>query len=111
MRSRAHFKIEFETAVSAAAETVYCTGREADVLAFANANLQPNVGFLVACLADGVDFGNLIIEVDDQGRCNLRALEHRGFFVRDVSLEQAISALAYWLPSQDRAPNLKWQDE
>ena len=51
-----------------------------------------------------MDFGNLLIEANVHGRCNLRALEHSGFYVNDISQEQALSALEYWLPSQDSTP-------
>lgn len=110
MRSGTHFEIALETTDSAAGK-VSRAGSEVEVLAFANENLQPNVGLFVTCLGDGVDFGNLIIEVDAQGNCNLRALEHRGFYVKRVSVEQALWALEYWLPAQERTPNLRWQDE
>ena len=111
MRSGAHFEIELEAVDNTAAGKTIRLGNEADVLAFANENLQPKVTLLFACIGGGVDFGNLIIEVDPQGNCNLRVLEHRGFFVERVSIEQALGALGYWLTSQGRTPNLQWQDE
>ncbi len=87
MRSGAHFEIELEVANSTAAGKVVRANNEAEVLAFANENLQPSTGLIVACLRDGVDFGNLIIEVDAKRNCNLRVLEHRGFFVNDLSVK------------------------
>ena len=36
--------------------------------------------------------------------------EHRGFVVKNVSIEKALNALVYWLPSQGRDPNLQWLD-
>jgi hypothetical protein len=110
VRSGTHFEIEIE-AHDAAADKVIRVGSEAEVLAFATENLRPGVAFLVTCIGAGVDFGNLIIEVDEGGLCNLRALEHRGFFVRGVSVKQALCALEHWLPLQDRMPSLPWQDE
>ena len=111
MRSGKHFEIELEVENGAAAGKVVHAGSEAEVLAFASENLRPDVGLFVACIAGDVDFGNLIIEVDAQGNCNLRALEHRGFFVTGISMKQALYALEYWLPSQGRTPNFLWQDE
>ena len=89
MRSGTHFEIEIE-AHDAADDKVIRVGSEAEVLAFATESLRPGVVFLVACLGAGVDLGNLTIEVDEGGLCNLRALEHRGLFVRGVSVKQAL---------------------
>ena len=111
MRSGTHFEIELEAHNSSVAGEAIRMGSESEVLAFAKEYLQPKVGFLVACIGGGVDYGNLIIEVDAQESCNLRALDHRGFFIKGVTVKQALTALEYWLPSQDRTPHLVWQDE
>jgi hypothetical protein len=111
MRPGTYFDIEFELAGSGAVETTMRAGDEAEVFRFARENLQPNSSLLVACLGDGVDYGNLIIEVDAQGETEVRALEHRGFLVKQVSLEQALGILEYWLPSQDRSPGVQWLEE
>ena len=110
MRPNAYFEIEFAVGEgSALAETRLWQG--AEVLAFAKNNLQLNCEFLVACLGDGTDYGNLIIEIDAMGCASLRALEHSGFAVERTSKEQALQALEYWLPSQKRLPSLKWTEE
>jgi hypothetical protein len=111
MRSGTHFEIELEADNNTVAGEAIRMGSESEVLAFAKEYLQPKVGLLVACIGGGVDYGNLIIEVDAQESCNLRALDHRGFFIKGVTVKQALTALEYWLPSQDRTPHLAWQDE
>jgi hypothetical protein len=111
MRSRTHFEIELNAANSVAECKVVRVNNEAEVLAFATEHLQPSMELIVACIGDGVDFGNLIIVVDSKSSCNLRALEHSGFFVEGVSVEQALCALEYWLPAQVRTPSLGWKEE
>ena len=54
---------------------------------------------------------NLIIEVGVQGDSQVRALEHRGFTVKHVSMEPALNVLEYWLPSQNRSPSVQWLEE
>ena len=108
MRSGTYFEIQIEAEDGLSKVHV---NSEAEVRAFAHENLRPKVELLVACLGGGVDYGNLIIEVDAHGSCDVRALEHRGFFVNGISMQQANEALEYWLPSQERTPNLRWQDE
>ena len=111
MRSGTYFEIELNAANSTAACEVVRINNEAEVLDFANEHLQPNTELIVACIGNSVDFGNLIIGVDVDSSCNLRALEHSGFFVEGVSVEQALCALEYWLPAQARTPTLGWQEE
>ena len=111
MRSRTHFEIELEEVGNELTLEAVRMESEADVLTYAQTQLRANVWLAVAALGEGVDFGNLLIEANVHGRCNLRALEHSGFYVNDISQEQALSALEYWLPSQDRTPDLPWQEE
>lgn len=111
MRPGTYFDIEFELVGSTTGEAAMRTGDEAEVLKFARENLQPNSALIVACLGDGVDYGNLIIEVDAQGDTEVRALEHRGFRVKQISMDQALSVLEYWLPSQGRSPSVQWLEE
>lgn len=111
MRHGTHFEIELNASNSAAMCEVVRTNNETEVLVFANEHLQPSTELIVACIGDGVDFGNLIIVVDAKSSCNLRALEHSGFFVEGVSVAQALCALEYWLPAQARTPTLGWQEE
>jgi hypothetical protein len=110
MRAGAHFDVEFE-AVGDAATVRKRTEHEADVLAFANANLKPNSELCVACIGDGVDYGNLIIEVDEKGNCTVRSHEHQGFIVTCIPQARALDALEYWLSSQGRMPSLEWLDQ
>lgn len=110
MRPDTHFEIEFAPSESSGrVETRFQHG--ADVLAFANDMLRPNSELLVACLGNGTDYGNLIIEIDALGGASLRALEHSSFAVDQTSKEQALQALEFWLPAQERLPNLKWTEE
>lgn len=110
MRPGTHFEIEFAASESSGrVET--CLQHGADVLAFAKNKLRPNSELLVACLGNGADYGNLIIEIDALGGASLRALEHSGFAVDQTSKEQALQALEYWLPAQQRLPSLKWTEE
>lgn len=111
MRSGTYFNIELKAANSAATREVVRTSNETEVLVFANEHLQPSTELIVACFSDGVDFGNLIINVDANSSCRLRALEHSGFFIGGVSVAQALCALEYWLPTQARTPTLVWQEE
>lgn len=111
MRPGTYFDIKFDLAGSGAVETGMRAGDEVEVYKFARDNLQRNSSLHVACLGDGVDHGNLIIEVGAQGDAEVRALEHRGFLVRHVSLDQALGVLEYWLPSQDRSPSVQWLEE
>lgn len=111
MRSGTYFEIEIEAFGDTGVEKMVRVSSEAEVLSFAKENLQPRVEILVACLGGGVDFGNLIIQVDEFGVCGLQALEHRSFFVKGISVKQAVEALECWLPSQDRMPSLQWLEE
>lgn len=105
-----HFEIEF--AASESSERVETRFQdETDVLAFAKNKLRANSELIVACLASGTDYGNLIIEIDVLGRASLRALEHSGFAVQRTTKEMALQALEYWLPAQERLPNLNWTEE
>jgi len=111
MRSGIHFDIEFEVGDIAAARVRQRVESEAEAMAFARTHLVPNSELLVACIGGGVDYGNLIIEVGANGDSNVYAHEHRGFLAKRVSRERALSALEYWLPSQDRMPDLQWVEE
>ncbi|WP_338846305.1 hypothetical protein V8J88_21415 [Massilia sp. W12] len=84
---------------------------EAEVLALVSRSLHPGAGILISCLGSGVDYGNLVIEVNTQSNCNLRALEHIGFAVGGASIEQVLNAVEYWLPAQQKIPSLKWAVE
>ena len=111
MRPGTHIEIEIEAADGTQLCEPYRTVRADEAFDFAKGNLQPGITIVLACLGSGVDYGNFIIEATSPSSCNLRALEHRGFCVSCVSVEQALDALEYWLPQQERTPSLSWQDE
>ncbi len=111
MRAGTHFEIELSFFVQTTSSLIFKATSEAEALGFVKSNLQNNAELFVACLGDGVDHGNLVIEIDAQGQANVRAHEHRGFIARRVSKEQALNAFEYWLPSQMRTPDLLWSDE
>ena len=110
MRPLTYFEIEFAT--SGGNDRVEARLHDdADVLALVKEKLQPGSEFIVACLGDGVDHGNLILDFDALAGVSLRALEHSGFAVHRVSRDQALQALEYWLPAQERLPSLQWTEE
>lgn len=109
MPTQKHFEIEIAGCGGDTAPDVVRLYSEADVLDFVKANLRPSSELFVACLGDGVDFGNFIIELDHQSLATVTAHEHRGFYVQGVSRSQAIEALEFWLPSQSRTTLLNWE--
>jgi len=111
MRPGTYFELEFKKNDGDAARQLVRAESESEVLLFARTNLSPDSELLVACLGSGVDFGNMIIEVNALGRSDVRAHEHRGFLAKDIPVGLAIEALAHWLPSQDRLPGLHWLEE
>lgn len=111
MHPGAHLEIEIEAADGTHVREPFRTVRADEALAFAKSNLQPGITIVIACLGTDVDYGNFIIEATSPSSCNLRALEHRGFHISGVSVEQTFDALEYWLPRQERTPALTWQDE
>ena len=111
MNPSTYFKVDFELFGESALTQTLSTKTEVDVLTFAKDRLQAKSELCVACLAHGLDFGNLIISVNSHGICDVRAHEHRGFFAAGVSAEDALSALKHWLPKQERLPTLHWQEE
>lgn len=110
MRLDMHFEIEFAANESSGRVEIHFKNGE-DVLAFAKNKLRANTELLIACLGNGTDYGNLIIEIDAQGWASLRALEHSGFAVEQTSKELALQALEFWLHAQERLPTLKWTEE
>ena len=110
MHPNTYFEIEFATREGGALAKARLHD-SAGVLAFVTGKLRPGSELLVACLGDGVDYGNLILNFDVLGEVSLRVLEHSGFAVHQVSREQALQALEYWLPAQDRLPSLQWTEE
>ena len=110
MRPHTYFEIEFATNEgSNRVEARLHDG--ADVLALTEEKLQPGSELIVACLGRGVDYGNLVLDFDALVGVSLRALEHSGFTVHRVSRAQALQALEYWLPAQERLPSLQWTEE
>jgi len=111
MRPGTHFAIELEIAGSASTSTRRCFNSETDVLAFANSSLQRDAELFVACLGERMDFGNFIVSAGTDSNFDVRVHEHRGFLAHGVTREHALQALAYWLTSQCRTPDLAWSDE
>lgn len=109
MRPNTHFQIEVERCGVEPFQLVANAACEASALATSEAHLIPGHVITIACLGEGVDYGNLIIEVGANGDINLVAHEHRGFQVNGVSLEQALAALRFWLPLQERDARLAWE--
>ena len=111
MRLGTYIEIEVETADGTSIGEPFITKNASDALSFVRTSLQPGIAIILACIGNGVDYGNLVVEAVSPGICNLRALEHRGFAISDVSVEQALDAVQYWLPQQERTPTLAWHDE
>ncbi|MES2070027.1 MAG: hypothetical protein V4488_06740 [Pseudomonadota bacterium] len=111
MRPGTYYDIEFEIFGDEPTKLVLRLASEAEVFAFAKSKLQANSELFIACLGDGVDYGNLIIEVDSQGQAALTAHEHRGFFAKGMSMVEAINTLEYWLPAQSRTPEIPWVEQ
>ena len=111
MRLATHYYVEFETLGEKPTQLEFRSLSEDDVLTFSIVNLKPESSLFVACLGDGIDYGNLIIDVDALGRATVIAHEHRGFFVDGLTVETAINTLKYWLPLQVRTPDIQWMDQ
>lgn len=112
MRAGTYFDIELSFVGRTTAAPVKARAKdEAEALEFVKIHQLHNSELFVACLGEGVDYGNLIIEFDDQGHADVHAHEHRGFVTKKISIAQALSALEYWLPFQKRTSNLHWLDE
>lgn len=111
MRPGVYYDVEFESFGVEPTRSVFRSENEAEVFTFAVANLKPASELFVACLRDGIDLGNLIVEVDGQGRTTLIAHEHRGFIASGLTVEVAIGALHYWLPMQGKIPVIQWADQ
>ena len=109
-----------------------------EVFTYATESLKPNSVLLVACVGDGVDYGNFIVFLNTENLAFIRLLEHCGFFAKQphpvsvqkqvefvsedgslfkvpfqatVSKMQALEALQYWLPSQKQIPIFHWEAE
>lgn len=111
MRPNTHFQVEVERCGIEPLQLEANTTCEASAFAIAEAHLRPGHVITIACLGDGVDYGNLIIEVAANGDINLVAHGHRGFQVNGVSQAQALAALQVWLPLQDLDARLAWEDQ
>ncbi|MET3135354.1 hypothetical protein AAKU55_005662 [Oxalobacteraceae bacterium GrIS 1.11] len=111
MRPGAHYDVEFENFGKHPTRSVFRSVSEAEVLTFSSVNLKPESELFVACIREGVDFGNFIVEVDAQARATVIAHEHRGFIADGLTMEAAINALKYWLPVQSRTPEIHWEDQ
>lgn len=111
MRPNTHFQIEVERCGVEPFQLVANAACESSAFATTEAHLRAGNVITIACLGEGVDYGSLIMEVSADGDINLVAHEHRGFQVNGVSLEQALAALRFWLPLQERDVCLAWEDQ
>jgi hypothetical protein len=111
MRPGTYFAIEVEAPDAPSAEAARQFHSEAEALAFASQKLRGSAELLVACLGDRMDHGNCIISPTSAEKFDVRVLEHRGFVAQGVTRDEALRALAHWLPAQDRLPELSWIDE
>ncbi|MDR0261184.1 MAG: hypothetical protein LBI76_15395 [Comamonas sp.] len=111
MRPNTHFQIEVERCGIEPFQLEANAACEASAFAITEAHLRPGHVITISCLGEGVDFGNLIMEVSADGDINLVAHGHRGFQVNGVSLAQALAALRFWLPLQERDARLAWEDQ
>jgi hypothetical protein len=111
MRAGAYYEIEFERFGNEPTRVVLRLNSEAEVFEFSKAKLVPNSELFIACLGDGVDYGNLIVDVDSQDNVAITAHEHRGFFSKGLSKEKALDVLEYWLPAQSRSPEVAWKEQ
>lgn len=109
-----------------------------EVEAFVAKELKANSVLTIVRMKNNADYGNYIAFVNANGLAHVRVLEHRGFYAKSpgalgeskpiafkdetgcefavemnatVSPGVAIEALSYWLPSQERSPNISWGEE
>lgn len=108
MRPGSHYRIEYESCGNSPVRLTQRLEEIDQVLKFAKENLKPYSEIFVACLGDGVDFGNFNCEVSPEGQATITVHEHQGFISTVISLEQALDVLAYWLPTQARTPDIRW---
>lgn len=108
MRPRAYFEVEFESFGSEPTRSSFYSASDAEVFTFANANLKPGSRLFVACPGNGVDLGNLILEVAANGLATVIVHEHRGFIADRLTLDVAVGALQFWLPRQEKIASIQW---
>ena len=109
-----------------------------EVLNFLNNQIEAHSVLVVVCMKNGADFGNYIAYINELDLAHVRVLEHRGFYATTssaqaesrsitfqdesgnsftvegnaaVSLDEALNALKYWLPTQKRSPSIVWGEE
>lgn len=98
MRPNTYYDVEFESFGDTPTRSAFRSVSEAEVVSFSNLNLKSNSELFVACLGEGVDYGNLIVEIDAQERATVVAHEHCGFIAEGLTVMAAINTLRCWLP-------------
>lgn len=113
MQSGIRFEIEIEMERSTGEPFKLKTKAhcEADAFAIVAPHVQTGAEIFIACIGNGVDYGNLIVTVGKEGEIELTAHAHSGFIAQGVSHEQALSAFQFWLASQERDPRLCWLEQ
>ena len=109
MRPNTYYDVEFESFGDTPTRSAFRSVSEAEIVIFSNLNLKPNSELFVACLGEGVDYGNLIVEVDAQERATVVVHEHCGFIAEGLTMTAAINTLKCWLPLQFRTPEIQWK--
>lgn len=109
MRPNTYYDVEFESFGGTPTRSAFGSVSEAEIVSFSDLNLKPNSELFVACLGEGVDYGNLIVEVDAQERATVVAHEHCGFIAEGLTMTAAINTLKCWLPLQCRTPEIQWK--
>lgn len=110
MRPGTRFEIELE--IPGQASRTVMANSEADALNAVRSSLSAGAEICVACLGDGIDYGNLILFVEGVNQVSLRRLEHRGFATQHpISFQDALLAVEYRLPRQEGTPAIPWVDE
>lgn len=109
MRPNTYYDVEFERFRDTPTRSAFRSVSEAEIVSFSNLNLKPNSELFVACLGEGVDYGNLIVEVDAEERADLATVvahELCGLIAEGLTVTAAIDTLKYWLPLQCRTPEI-----
>jgi len=107
MRPGTHYEVELETTTGFKS----MVNSEKEVLLLAQEALRLKADFFVACLGQGIDFGNFVMEINSFGMVDVRCHEHQGFIAHKLNSEQALETLKYWLPTQERTPKIEWEAE
>lgn len=111
MRPNTYFVIEIECSGVGSIHLELTVACEVNAFAIVEAYLLPGNEIFIACLGEGLDYGNLSFKVSQARAINIVAQEHHGFQLQGVSLEQALAVLKVWLPHQERDTRLTWSEQ